>query len=84
MKRSRFSEEQLIGIDAEATGFTDEHSNLIFAQYGSVVCVSRRVTGPFASRPATGIAVGATHHFPADHYEKLQRIFLHKSLTWAY
>ena len=74
----------VIGVDVETAGFTDEHSNLIPAQYGSVVYVSRRVTGPFASRPATGIAVGATHHFPADHFEKLQRVFLHKPLTWAY
>lgn len=74
----------VIGIDVEAAGFTDEQSNLIPAQYGSVVYVSRRVTAPFASRPATGIAVGATHHFPTDHYEKLQRVFLHKPLTWSY
>lgn len=74
----------VIGIDTEVAGFTDELSNLIPAQFGSVIYVSRRVTGPFASRPATGIAVGATHHFPADHYEKLQRAFLHKPLTWSY
>lgn len=74
----------VIGIDVEAAGFTDEQSNLIPAQYGSVVYVSRRVTGPFASRPTTGITVGATHHFPTDHYEKLQRVFLHKPLTWSY
>lgn len=74
----------VIGIDANAAGFTNEQSNLIPAQYGSVIYVSRRVSGPFASRPVTGIAVGATHHFPADHYEKLQRVFLHKPLTWSY
>lgn len=74
----------VIGVDAKVAGFTDERSNLIPAQYGSVIYVSRRTTGPFASRPATGIAVGATHHFPADHYEKLQRVFLHKPLAWSY
>lgn len=74
----------VIGIDVEAAGFTDEQSNLIPAQYGSVVYVSRRVTGSFASRPTTGIVVGATHHFPKDHYEKLQRVFLHKPLSWSY
>lgn len=74
----------VIGIDVEAAGFTDEQSNLIPAQYGSVVYVSRRVTSSFASRPTTGIVVGATHHFPKDHYEKLQRVFLHKPLSWSY
>lgn len=74
----------VIGIDVEAAGFTDEKSNLIPAQHGSVVYVSRRVSSPFASRAATSIAVGATHHFPKDHYEKLQRIFLHKPLAWSY
>lgn len=74
----------VIGIDAEAARFIDETSNLIPAQYGSVVYVSRRETGPFTSRPQTPIAVGATHHFPADHYEKLQRVFLHKPLAWSY
>jgi len=74
----------VIGIDAVAAGFTDEQSNLIPAQYGSVIYVSRRATVPFASRPQTAITVGATHYFPADHYEKLQRVFLHKPLNWSY
>lgn len=74
----------VIGIDVEAAGFTDEKTNLIPAQFGSVIYVSRRVTGPFSSKPTTSLAVGATHHFPVDHYEKLQRVFLHKPLTWAY
>jgi hypothetical protein len=74
----------VIGIDAVAAGFTDEESNLIPAQYGSVVYVSRRETGDFISKALKPIAVGATHHFPPDHYEKLQRIFLHKPLYWSY
>lgn len=36
------------------------------------------------SSPSTGLAVGATHHFPHDHYEKLQRLFLHKPICWSY
>lgn len=46
--------------------------------------MSRRDTGPFASKPKTPLGVGITHHFPADHYEKLQRVFLHKPLIWSY
>lgn len=74
----------VLGIDANAAGLFDERSNLVPAQFGSVVYVSRRVTGPFVGKPTTAIAVGATHHFPPDHYEKLQRVFLHKPLGWAY
>jgi len=74
----------VIGIDAATAGFTDENSNLIPAQYGSVIYVSHRDTAPFITKPRKGIAVGATHHFPADHYDKLQRVFLHKPLYWSY
>ncbi|TPK41278.1 DUF2971 domain-containing protein [Mesorhizobium sp. B2-5-4] len=74
----------MIGIDAEVAGLTDENSNFIPAQYGSVIYVSRRESGPFINRPQTAIAVGTPHHFTADHYEKLQRVFLQKSLCWCY
>jgi hypothetical protein len=74
----------VIGIDAAVARFTDEASNLIPAQYGSVVYVSQRETTPFVGKPRQGIVVGATHHFPPDHFEKLQRVFLHKPLCWSY
>lgn len=74
----------VIGIDSATAGFTDENSNLIPAQYGSVVYVSRRETTPFIVKPRKPIAVGNTHHFPADHYDKLQRVFLCKPLYWSY
>lgn len=74
----------VIGIDAVAAGFTSEERNLIPAQYGSAIYVSQRPNGPFIGRPTTGLAVGSTHHFPHDHYEQLQRLFLHKPLCWSY
>lgn len=74
----------VIGIDAVKAGLTDEKTNLIPAQYGNVVYVSKRHEQPFVSKPSTALAVGATHHFPQDHYEKLQRLFLHKPLCWSY
>jgi hypothetical protein len=70
----------VIRIDAVEAGLTDERSNLIPAQYGSVIYVSRRPAQPFVEKPQTGLAVGSTHHFPRDHYDKLQRLFLHKAL----
>lgn len=74
----------VIGVDTVEAGLTDEGSNLIPAQYGSIIYVSGRSQSPFVTQPQTGIEVGNTHHFPSDHYEKLQRVFLHKPLCWAY
>lgn len=74
----------VIGIDVVAAGLTDENANLIPAQYGSVIYVSRRQDQPFIGKPERGLAVGSTYHFPHDHYEKLQRLFLHKPLCWSY
>jgi hypothetical protein len=74
----------VIGIDVIKAGLTDEQSNLIPAQFGNVIYVSRRPEQPFISKPGTMLAVGTTHHFPQDHYEKLQRLFLHKPLCWSY
>ncbi|MGV2168822.1 DUF2971 domain-containing protein [Agrobacterium tumefaciens] len=74
----------VLGIDAAKAGFTNVASNFIPAQFGSVVYASRREVSEFATRPETGLAVGATHYFPADHFEKLQRVFLRKPLYWSY
>ena len=74
----------VIGIDAIKAGLADEQSNLIPAQYGSVIYVSRRSPSPFVTQPQAGLQVGGTHHFPNAHYEKLQRLFLHKPICWAY
>ncbi|AZS22320.1 DUF2971 domain-containing protein [Caulobacter sp. FWC26] len=74
----------VIGIDVVAAGLTGEAHNLIPAQYGNVIYVSRRLNQPFIGKPTTGIEVGGTHHFPQDHYEELQRLFLHKPLCWSY
>lgn len=74
----------VIGVNLIEAGLTDETTNLIPAQYGSVIYVSARPAQDFVARPKTSIAVGATHYFPADHFEKLQRLFLHKPICWAY
>ena len=74
----------VIGIDVVQAGFTNEKTNLVPAQYGSVIYVSCRQKQPFFSQPGTGLVVGGTYHFPHDHYEKLQRLFLHKPLCWSY
>ena len=60
----------VIGIDAVAAGFTDQGSNLIPAQYGSVIYVSHRPDKPFVGNFNTPLEIGGTHHFRSDHYEK--------------
>ncbi len=77
-------EGMVIGIDAMAAGFTAEDSNLIPAQFGSVIYVSERSDAPYVGKPKSGLGVGVTHSFPQDHYEKLQRTFLQKSICWSY
>jgi hypothetical protein len=74
----------VIGIDAVWAGLTDEAANLIPAQYGSVVYVSRRSQEPFITAPNSVMTIGGTHHFLSDQYERLQRLFLHKPLCWSY
>lgn len=74
----------VIGIDMERAGLADEATNLVPAQFGSIIYVSNRALHPFLSKPKSGLEVGGTHAFPVEHYEKLQRLFLHKPIDWAY
>jgi hypothetical protein len=74
----------VLGIDAVRAGLADEASNLIPAQYGSVVYVSGRSGSSFLSNPKSHLEIGTTHEFPPEHYERLQRLFLQKPLYWAY
>ena len=74
----------VLEIDASAAGFTDEKTNMIPAQFGSVVYSRSRQIGPYSSTFQESVNVGATHCFVLDHYEKWQRLFLTKPLDWAY
>ena len=75
----------VIGFDANIAGFTDEETCLIPAQYGSIIYTQTRPSAPLVSAPkGEPIRVGKTHHYPVGHHEKLSRLFLHKSMCWAY
>lgn len=74
----------VIGIDVIAAGLTDENTNFIPAQFGDVKYTSTRNERNFLTKPANGMAIGETHHFMPDHYEKTSRVFLNKSLEWSY
>ena len=74
----------VLEIDTHAAGFTDIKTNMIPAQFGSVIYSRSRPTGPYFSTFNEGIEVGGTHHFVLSHFEKWQRLFLTKPLEWAY
>lgn len=73
----------VIGIDVERAGLTDASSNLIPAQFGSVIYVSRRPSWAYFSGQEPDVA-GTTFAFQADNFERLQRLFLTKPIHWAY
>ena len=74
----------VLEINADVAGFTDVGSNMIPAQFGSVIYSRSRPIGPYVSTFTEGVVVGATHHFVLSHYEKWRRLFLTKPLEWAY
>lgn len=74
----------VLGFDMNEMGLTDVECNFIPAQYGNIIYVSTRPNAQFIMKPELGLEVGSTHKFRADHYEKLQRLFLHKPVCWAY
>lgn len=74
----------VIGIDPNIAGLTDVQRCLIPTQYGNVLYVSRRSEEPFVSMPEKPMTPGQTFAFSVEHFEHLQRLFLHKALYWAY
>lgn len=74
----------VVEIDTHIARLTDEDTNFIPAQFGSVIYSRRRLENQYLSNFKTGVSVGGEHRFRIDHYEKWQRIFLTKSLDWSY
>ena len=74
----------VLEIDATTAKFVDTRTNMIPAQFGSVIYSRTRSTEQYQSKFGEGVVVGATHQFVPSHYEKWQRMFLTKPLEWAY
>lgn len=74
----------VLGLDMEDAGLLDPNSNMIPAHLGSVVYSRHRNINGYSSVSANGFRIGGTHHFDITNYEKLQRLFLHKPIDWAY
>jgi hypothetical protein len=75
----------VVGIDIETAGFFDEKSCLIPAQFGNVIYTNTRPTHPLIKNPdCETLYIGHTFHYPHDHAEELQRLFLHKPSYWSY
>jgi len=75
----------VIGIDVIKAGFTDESKCLIPVQFGSVIYSTTKPTNDFLQKlRGDPLNIGHTHHFPREHEEKLNRIFLQKPMCWSY
>lgn len=74
----------VLAIDTNRAGFLDTETNFIPAHFGAIIYSRERPSGHYHSTFTTPVAVGATHRFVLDHYEKWQRQFLTKPLEWAY
>lgn len=74
----------VLGIDTEDAGLLDPSSNMIPAHLGSVVYSRHRNINVYSTVPANGFRIGDNHHFDITNYERLQRLFLHKPIDWAY
>lgn len=73
----------VIGWDAHAAGFTDEATNLIPAQHGSVIYTETRPTHPRLG-PSAPMNYGQEYAFRLELLETLQRLFLYKPMCWSY
>lgn len=74
----------VLGIDMEDAGLLDAASNMIPAHLGSVVYSRHRNINSYSTASSNPFSIGGTHHFDITNYEKLQRLFLHKPMDWAY
>ena len=73
----------VIEIDAHKAGFMDPQTNLIPAQFGTVV-YSRVKQSRYAPTDEDNIEIGTEHRFICTRYEELQHLFLTKDLPWSY
>jgi hypothetical protein len=74
----------VIGFNVSQKLFTSEDMNLIPVQFGSVIYTESKPTHEFLSEFKEAISIGTTYNFIYNHFEKLQRIFLHKPMCWSY
>ena len=73
----------VIEIDATKAKFNCPDKNFIPAFIGSVIYSSIPETGLYYSIP-NKLETKSIHNFDINHFEKLQRLFLSKPLSWAY
>lgn len=74
----------VIGYNPSVESLSSSVKNLIPVQYGSVIYTATRPRGPFIGSTGKPFASGKEHAFDPEWLEKLQRVFLVKSLHWSY
>ena len=74
----------VIGIDVTCKLLSGEQENYIPVQYGNVIYTESKPVHDFVSKFKEPLLVGSTYEFNPQHYEKTQRLFLHKPMYWSY
>jgi hypothetical protein len=75
----------VIGFEIQTSGFCDESTCLIPAQYGSVIYTNTKPSAALSSKPrGDAICIGHTHYFSPTHFDKMSLMFLQKPMCWSY
>jgi Protein of unknown function (DUF2971) len=72
----------VIGFDVFVSGFTSTDTNLLPAQFGSMIYTEQKPKHKLVTSAL--MEVGGELSYRPDLLEKLQRLFLHKPLCWSY
>jgi len=72
----------VLGLNVAVAGFASLETNLVPAQFGSVVYTEEMPKHDLLTRAV--IQTGGEFSYRPEILEKLQRIFLHKPLCWSY
>jgi hypothetical protein len=74
----------VIGIDCEQAGLNNPESYVLPAKHGSVIYTKTKPVNTYQNHDAKIIINGELDKFDTEYLEALQRIFLYKSVKWAY
>lgn len=74
----------VFGIDCRLAGLNDDKECVLPAKYGSIIYTKSKPTHSYGGSENNAVIDGTLAEFDARSLEALQRIFLHKSVEWAY
>lgn len=74
----------VFGIDCNLAGLNSEEDCVLPAKYGSIIYTKSKPIHSYEKSEDQAILYGTLTKFDVNYLEALQRIFLHKSVEWAY